>query len=227
MNIIQKYLPTGTKRRSGNLIKGVAFIVAHDTGNPNSTALSNVNYYTNSANEESASAHSFVDDLGVIECIPHTEKAWHVRYNILKDNELFGMDANDWALGIELCFFPGYAERTQKAYDNYVNYIAGLIVKHKIDAKTHLVGHYLLDPTRRTDPLNAFKYLKKEWSDFEEDVNHAVMGTTPKEVLEIVEPEDEPVKDVPEPSCAPVVQEKKPVWLDLVEYIISLFFKRK
>ncbi len=220
MNITQKYLPVGTKRRSGALLDTVRFIVAHDTGNPESTALGNVNYYTKSADTESASAHTFVDDSIIIECIPQTEKAWHVRYNILKDNELFGDDANDCAIGIELCFFPSDLARTQKSYENYVEYIASLMFKYGLDAKTGLVGHYLLDPTRRTDPLNAFKYLNKDWADFENDVTVAIEKLKP-----VVIPEEPAKQDA---YCAPTITtEKKPVWLDLVEYIISLFFKKK
>lgn len=201
MKIIQKYIPVGTKRRSGNYIKGVAFIVAHDTGNPESTALGNVNYYIKSANEESASAHAFVDDIQVVECLPHTEKAWHVRYNVPKDNEIFGMDANDWALGIELCYFPSDLERTKKAYENYVQYIASLVTKNHIDAKTHIVGHYLLDPSRRTDPLNAFQYLGKDWADFENDIDEAVHGRVAPSPKEEVHADEVPmitVEHIPE-----------------------------
>ena len=49
---------------------GVRFIVAHDTGNPGSTAAANVKYYERSRNEMSASAHIFVDDKEIVECIP-------------------------------------------------------------------------------------------------------------------------------------------------------------
>ena len=51
IKVTQKYLPIGTRRRSGIAIDGVKFIVAHDTGNDKSTALNNVNYYINSAND--------------------------------------------------------------------------------------------------------------------------------------------------------------------------------
>ncbi len=49
---------------------GVRFIVAHDTGNPGSTAANNVSYYERSRNDQSASAHIFVDDKEILECIP-------------------------------------------------------------------------------------------------------------------------------------------------------------
>ena len=44
MKITQNYLPLGGKRRSGDKIKGVKFIVAHDTGNDGSTAAGTTAY---------------------------------------------------------------------------------------------------------------------------------------------------------------------------------------
>ena len=162
MKITQKHIPINTKRRSGLKLLGVKFIVAHDTGNDSSTALSNVNYYITSANEKEASAHAFVDDLGVIECLPLDEKAYHVRRVV--------SNAIDYAFGIELCYGSKWGDRNLTAYKNYVEYISGLCRKHNLNPKKDIVGHYKLDPTRRTDPLNAFKYLDKTWEHFIQDV---------------------------------------------------------
>lgn len=174
--IIQKYLPVGSLRRSGQLITPkVVFIVAHDTGNDKSTAMNNVNYYINSANEMEASAHTFVDDKETIECIPQTEKAWHVRKNMPLDNQIYGGDSNNCAIGVELCFFSNDLERTKKAYANYVAYIRGLCTKYQLDPTKHVIGHYTLDPERRTDPLNAFKHIGKTWADFIKDLSPTVV----------------------------------------------------
>lgn len=161
--IIQKYIPTGTKRRSGQKILGVKKIVAHDTGNLDSTAMQNVDYYIKSANEMEASAHTFIDDINIIECIPQTEKAWHVRRAV--------SNANDDALAIELCFFTD-PERSKTAYKNYVEYIKGWLQKYKLTT-ANIEGHYKLDPTRRTDPLNAFRRIGKTWEDFIKDLGGA------------------------------------------------------
>lgn len=166
----QDYLPVKTKRRSGRKILGVKFIVAHDTGNPNSTAQGNVNYYKQSANDMSASAHVFIDDKDAIECIPLSERAWHVLYDVKTDNAMFGHDANDFAIGVELCYFPKDEARTTKAYNSYVKYIAGLCKTYKLDPRIHVVGHYILDPKRKTDPTNAFKVIKKTWGNFIDDL---------------------------------------------------------
>lgn len=164
------YIKPKTKRRSGAKLKALKFIVAHDTGNPNSTARNNVDYYKNSCNEMSASAHVFIDDKETIECIPLNEKAWHVRYDVKTDNAMFGFDANDYAIGVELCYFPKDIARSTKAYNTYVKYIADLLKANNLDPRIHVVGHYTLDPARKTDPVNAFKFIKKTWGNFIDDL---------------------------------------------------------
>ena len=170
IDITTRLMPANTKRRSGAKNKGIRFIVAHDTGNPNSTAMQNVSYYISSADHMSASAHAFVDDIAIVECIPETEKAWHVLYSVPADNASYGGDANDYALGIELCYFPKDIPRTRKAYANYTDYIAHLCSRHGIDPLKSLPGHFQLDPSRKTDPMNAFNLMGISYQSFLNDV---------------------------------------------------------
>lgn len=195
IKITQKLIPKPSARRSGDKIKGVKFIVAHDTGNDNSTAMQNVNYFITSANEMSASAHTFIDDKDIIECVPLDEKAWHVRYNVPVDNTMFGVDANDYAIGVELCYFSKDKERSLKAYNNYVEYIAQKTLEYNLNPKTKIVGHYTLDPGRKTDPINAFKTFGKTWEDFIKDLSEARIRLS------------EPVKK-PEPVIVPPVKDE-------------------
>jgi len=150
----------------------VVFFVDHDTGNANSTAQNNVTYYINSANEMSASAHVFVDDKEAIICIPclkSPEKAWHVQYDKVRDNALYGDDANDVAIGLELCYFPQDQQRSLKAYQNYVEVAAYLAKYHNVDPSKRS-GHFELDPERRTDPNNALKYIGKTYENMKDDI---------------------------------------------------------
>lgn len=190
MEQIKKYIPTGTKRRSGIKNLGVKFIVCHDTGNDGSTALQNVNYYINSANEMSASAHAFVDATGVIECIPLDEKAWHVQYQAPIDNQMFGYEANDCAIGVELCYSTKGVFDSKLAYQNYVEYVTSLLKKYNLGVDK-LVGHYTLDPTRRTDPINAFTKIGKNWDTFIQDVKNLLFptqnGETRAEIVKKIE----------------------------------------
>ena len=177
VNIKEQYISAGTKRRSGIKMEKVSFFVDHDTGNPNSTAQNNADYYCNSCNELSASAHAFIDDKGVIICIPcrkgNIEKAWHVRYDKTQDNKLYGVDANDEALGFELCYFPGDKARTLKAYENYVEFAAMMCIEHNVPP-TKRSGHFQLDPERRSDPKNALSYIGKTYQNMIEDIEKKV-----------------------------------------------------
>nr|WP_243767208.1 peptidoglycan recognition family protein [Paenibacillus agricola] len=147
-------------------------MVAHDTGNPGSTAAGNVSYYERSRNEAEASAHIFVDDKEIIECIPFLsalpEKAWHVRYNPVIDNGIFGADANDAAGGVELCY--GGAVDLVEAYKRYIWVLAYSCYRNGLNPATCITGHHILDPTRKIDPMNALKLLDKSFSAFVQDV---------------------------------------------------------
>lgn len=167
MQYKKEHLPIG-KRRSGAKLLKVGFVVGHDTGNKNSTARNNADYYRRTYNEFSQSAHVFVDDEEAIELVPLNEKAWHVIYDVTSDNKQYGDDANDIALGIELCYFDD-KERTLNAYRNYVDIIAGWMKTYNLEIDD-FTGHFKLDPNRRTDPVNALKTIGKEWDDLVNDL---------------------------------------------------------
>ncbi|MGW7919158.1 N-acetylmuramoyl-L-alanine amidase [Staphylococcus xylosus] len=159
-------LPFGTRRSGQKLRKGKPeFLVAHDTGNPNSTAQDNVNYYKNTYNidiNQTASAHIFVDDKHAIICVPTTEKAWHVLYNAIQDNLWYGVDSNDAAVGVEISYFidknnPKQAkERSLKSLENGAKVLAYLSEYWKIDYKTHMPGHQNIQDDKQ-DPGNALQ----------------------------------------------------------------------
>ena len=154
------FLPIGT-RRSGQPLtsKKPLFAVAHDTGNPHTTAQTNVNYYKNTYMIDwsiVASAHIFVDDKECIVCIPVTEKAWHVLYNTPIDNQWYGADANDVAFGVEGSYFPGNIERSRKSLDNMARVLAYLCNYWGIDYKTELPGHQDIQADK-IDPGNLLE----------------------------------------------------------------------
>lgn len=169
LNIIKDYIRINTLRRSGKKLLGVKFLVAHDTGNINTTARQNVNYFKNSADKENASAHTFIDDQIIIECIPLDEKAWGVWYSKDYDNKKYGVDANDYSIQVELCYFTD-KNKTKLAYDLYVKYFAEKCLAYKLDPLNFISGHFQLDPERKTDPMNAFKILGITYDQFLNDV---------------------------------------------------------
>ena len=171
-SITTNLIPKPSKRRSGLMINKVRFLVAHDTGNKNSTAAQNVKYYINSRNDMSASAHIFVDDKEIIECVPALtaapEKAWHVLYTVSKDNELYGVNANDAAIGVEYCF--GDNIDADKAYQKYVWVLARLCFKYGLDASKDITGHFFLDPKRKTDPVTGLAQSRRTYDRLLKDI---------------------------------------------------------
>jgi N-acetylmuramoyl-L-alanine amidase len=166
--IKQDYISFGNSR-SGSSISGPSFIVAHDTGNPGSTAHGNRNWFDRA--QPSASAHTFIDDNYILEMIPLNEKAWHVQYQKTKDNQMFGADSNDAAIGVELCW--GGSIDFWVAYRCYVWYHAYLCHKFGLKPRDHIVAHSTLDPGRRSDPENALNRYGISWYEFIDDVQKA------------------------------------------------------
>lgn len=170
--ITPRYLPKNTLRRSGIPMPRVSFIVAHDSGNPGATAQANVAYYERTKNDIQASAHIFVDDREIIECIPALtgppEKAWHVRYDVPEDNIRFGADANDVAIAVEYCY--GGAIDAQEAYTRYVWTLAAICHRFNLPPDRSIVGHFQLDPSRRTDPVSGLAASGRTYDQLLRDV---------------------------------------------------------
>jgi N-acetylmuramoyl-L-alanine amidase len=167
--ITRDYIQPG-KARSGQKLQSVKFIVSHSTGNPGSTAYANRNYFN--SRQPASSAHTFIDDKYILEIIPLDEKAWHVLYNKPIDNQMFGADANDAAIGVELCY--GGNINFHEAYKRYVWYHAYLCEKFHLDPAQHIVAHHTLDPERRSDPLDAFRLYGVTWNGFINDIKETL-----------------------------------------------------
>lgn len=215
------WLPIGTRRSGQKLTSGKPiFAVAHDTGNPNTTAQDNVNYYKNSYNIDwslVASAHIFVDDKECIVCIPVTEKAWHVLYNTPIDNNWYNADANDAAFGIEGSYFDDKA-RSKKSLDNMARVMAYLCNYWKIDYKTEVPGHQDIQ-SDKVDPGNLLQAAgySRNVSNFDKQVAkyiNGVKGDSNKEPSKVL---SEPTKKKPTPSPQSNVKYKK-----AIEYMHSL-----
>lgn len=168
-DITQDYIRFGNAR-SGLKNHGIRFIVSHDIGKGGSTARQNRSYFHNQ--QPSASAHTFIDDKEILEIIPLYEKAWHVRYNVTKDNAMYGDDANDIAIGVELCH--GGSINFEEAYNRYVWYHAYLCKRFDLDPRKDIVPHSFLDPGRRSDPQHALHPHGITWDEFINDVVNAL-----------------------------------------------------
>jgi N-acetyl-anhydromuramyl-L-alanine amidase AmpD len=172
------------------------FLVAHDTGNMNATAQNHFRYLNRSYHTKAgkhyeqgsdasfrvASAHAFIDDRDIVVTVPLDEKAWHVLYDVTTDNKMFGDDANDAAVGIELCYFAD-VNRSKEAYKRFVWFFAYLMYKYKL-TWNKITFHSVLDPGRKTDPQKAFERIGETYQSFLQDVQkeyHACIQTSKPE----------------------------------------------
>lgn len=180
--ITQHWLPAPSKRRSKIPADKIRFLVAHDTGNPGSTAAGNVKYYERSCQEQSASAHLFVDDKQIIECVPaltaRPEKAWHVRYNCpgKVDLQRYKTYANNAAIGVEYCY--GANIKADEAYKRYVWVLAYACWKFHLDPAHDIIGHHLLDPSRKSDPVSGLAKSGRSYAQLLRDVADALARYT-------------------------------------------------
>lgn len=173
--IERRYINKRSNVRPGTrLVSGTpGFLVAHDTGNPGASADNHFNYFQTLVNR-SASAQVFIDDVKILEIIPTgtgtdpAEKAWHVLYNVTTDNKLYGDDANDIALGVELCY--GGQINTIEAYKRFVWYLAYCCDKWGHNPLTHIPSHKQLDPARKSDVDQALATIGKTLKDLLYDV---------------------------------------------------------
>lgn len=173
--IERRYIDKRQNVRPGTrLVSGTpGFLVAHDTGNPGATADNHFNYFQTLENR-SASAQIFIDDKRILEIIPTgtgsdpAEKAWHVLYNVTTDNKLYGDDANDIALGVELCY--GGKINTLEAYKRFVWYLAFCCDKWNLSPLIHIPSHKQLDPARKRDVDQALATVGKTLKNLLHDV---------------------------------------------------------
>ncbi|WP_415425700.1 N-acetylmuramoyl-L-alanine amidase [Staphylococcus borealis] len=213
------FLPIGI-RRSGQPLtsKKPLFAVAHDTGNPHTTAQTNVNYYKNTYMIDwslVASAHIFVDDKECIVCIPVTEKAWHVIYNTPIDNQWYNADANDVAFGVEGSYFPGNIQRSRKSLDNMARVLAYLCNYWGIDYKTEVPGHQdiqgdKIDPGNLLEACGYSRNVKNLDKQIAKYIN-GVKKSSPSKKL------SEKTTQKPTPSPQSVVKYK-----EAIEYMHSM-----
>ncbi|MBV7509502.1 N-acetylmuramoyl-L-alanine amidase [Bacillus sp. sid0103] len=169
--VTEQHLTAPSERRPGLKMHKVLFIVAHDTGN-DLGARHNVIYQQKTVNKMKASAHIFVDDKDIVECIPSIvndpEVAWQVRESKPYDNQMYGEDANYYAIGVELSIKP--RGNNEEAYKRYIWTLAYLCYKYGLNPETDIVGHHLLDPKRKIDPENGLRKIGKTYEQLLQDV---------------------------------------------------------
>ena len=132
--------------RNGNSVK---YIVLHYTGNKGDTAKNNVDYFY--GGDRSASAHYFVDDTSIWQCVEESNAAWAVgdgkgAYGITNQN----------SISIEMCCNTSgvISETTENNALELVKYLQN---KYKV-SNSNVVRHY--DASRKVCP----NWSENNWS---------------------------------------------------------------
>lgn len=148
------------------------YIVIHYTANNGDTALGNCKYFYNSV--RGASAHYFVDENSIYQCVKDSDVAWHCGANSYKHPYC----RNSNSIGVELCSYitRGKFAFKEKTVNNAVWLVKQLMAKYNIPA-TNVIRHY--DVTGKNCPEPFVRDIKK-WQDFKSKL------TKVKEDIEVV-----------------------------------------
>ena len=126
MNVKIDHMPIDNYKRKGIKMKPT-YITIHSTANPDSTAINERNWLTNSANKRQASWHYCVDETEIIEAIPPNEVAFHA------GNE----KGNYNSIGIEMC----ESGNREKVINDTIKFTRELMKKYNIPIE-NVVRHY-------------------------------------------------------------------------------------
>jgi len=170
MNIEEKYLTPNEYSRPQNKIKQVKGIVIHWVANPNSTAISNRNYFENLKNEKKyASAHFVIGIKGeIINCIPLDEIAYHVGASKYRTNKL-GTTPNYYTIGIECCHLDWNGKMPEETYNSLIELTDYLCDKFNLNPLGDCYRHY--DVTGKLCH-RFFVDNIDEWESFKEKVKN-------------------------------------------------------
>lgn len=156
---IQKKITKVNRTKLAN--KENKYIVIHYTGNNGDTAKGNCNYFEN-ANRQ-ASAHYFVDENSIWQCVEDYDAAWHVG----GAKKYYSECRNNNSIGIELCSrinADGKFFIKEETIKNAQNLIAYLMTKYNISSE-NVIRHY--DVTHKICP-EPFVRNKENWLKFKD-----------------------------------------------------------
>ncbi len=137
----------------------IEYIVIHYTANNGDTAKSNCKYFE-TVNRQ-ASAHYFVDENSVWQCVEDKDASWHVG----GAKKYYNGSRNINSIGIEVCSRKDKSDKyyfKDETVNNAIELTKELMKKYKIDAD-HVVRHY--DVTRKVCP-EPFVRDETKWHDF-------------------------------------------------------------
>lgn len=168
MTLINRTIATNRKKQ---------FIVIHYVGAV-STAKNNVDYFYDK--DRGASAHYFVDENEIWQCVDDSNIAWHCGAN-----KYYNDCRNGNSIGIEMCCKRdenGKLYIDKQTIQNTIELIQALMKKYGIDIE-HVVRHY--DVTRKACP-SPFVEDESLWINFKRRIAMQEI-TNIKEALDYLE----------------------------------------
>lgn len=157
---IKQFLTPYNYTKSDN--KKNEFIVVHYTANNGDTAKGNCNYF--SKGKVCASAHYFVDEKSIYQCVLDKNIAWHIGGASIYYNRA----RNENSIGVELCSrknLAGYYFK-EETVKNALELVAYLMVKYNIKS-SNVVRHF--DCTHKNCPA-PFVENVDAWQQFKENL---------------------------------------------------------
>lgn len=152
----------------------IKYIVVHYTGNKGDTAYNNTKYFKTV--RRGASAHYFVDETEVWQCVEDKDAAWHCGTK----GKYYHEDCrNANSIGVEMCNSVSKNEVVERNTAELVRY---LIKKYKLNSD-RIVRHY--DVTHKQCPLTMID--ENEWQRFKDSL---------KEDERMTEDERQKMKDI-------------------------------
>lgn len=154
----------------------IKYIVVHYTGNKGDSAYNNTKYFKTV--RRGASAHYFVDETEVWQCVEDKDAAWHCGTN----GKYYHADCrNANSIGVEMCNSVSKNEAVERNTAELVRY---LVKKYKLNSD-RILRHY--DVTHKQCPLTMID--ESEWQKFKDNL---------KEDEPMTEAERQKMKDIDE-----------------------------
>lgn len=148
--------------------KNNKYIVIHFTANNGDTALGNCKYFCDV--NRNASAHYFIDENSVYQCVKDSDMAWHCGAKSYKHPYC----RNSNSLGVELCSrkdSKGNYYFKDKTVDNAVELVKMLMTKYNVPI-ANVIRHY--DVTGKNCPA-PFVRDNKAWQEFKSRLEEQVV----------------------------------------------------
>lgn len=135
----------------------IEYIVVHYVGAV-STAKNNTIYFKDTY--RGVSAHYFVDDTSIWQCVEEKDRAWHCGGALIYYNKA----RNDNSIGIEMCCFMnnGKLDISEKTIANTIKLVKDVMKRYNIPVE-NVVRHY--DVTHKKCPA-PFVDDALRWADF-------------------------------------------------------------